>query len=97
MKKLGLFILMILCLGTVSCSNDDEPDLMQVREVAWNSIEEGEFGRESVVTPWQEAEVKTKEGNYAVTFYTEQDLLLGPIIVFVNGESLEVTGQAPRY
>ncbi|QDH78380.1 hypothetical protein FKX85_04725 [Echinicola soli] len=96
MKKMGL--IMMACIVILSCNtNDDDPDLMEVREIAWNSIDEGEYGRESVVTPWPEAEVRTNDGSYAVTFYTEQDPLLGPIVVYVNVETLEVTGQAPRY
>lgn len=70
------------------------------RRIAWRSLSEGE--KITVTIDWEEARVV--RGNYwltgqeaiMVTFYTIDDDLLGPIIVYIHPETQEILGQALR-
>ncbi|WP_200974986.1 hypothetical protein [Echinicola sp. 20G] len=69
---------------------------MKVREIAWNGIDEGEFGKESVTIDWRKANVEVEDDNYKVIFSTTH-VTLGPNIVYVDIETMEIEGLAPRY
>lgn len=82
-----------------NCKKDTEPDInIQVREIAWNSLSVQE--KKNVNTDWKLAPVKESTYNgksaYAVRFNTEDDALLGPIIVYVDTSTNVVLGQDLR-
>ena len=82
-----------------SCTNENETDLMlQIREIAWNSL--NEQAKSTVNVDWKQApvnELTYKEKNaYSVCFNTSDDALIGPIIVYIDKDSLVVLGQGLR-
>ncbi len=98
MKKILLFVLLFSFFAVSGCSNEDDEknNLLKAREVAWNSLSAEE--QATVITNWQEANVEIKEdGSYHVRFNTTDDPLLGPIVVYVNSETFEIEGYAPRF
>jgi uncharacterized protein YcfL len=99
MKKIVLFIILFSFFAVSGCSNEDDEsqnNIMKAREVAWNSLSAEQ--QATVITNWQEANVEIKEdGTYHVRFNTTDDPLLGPIVVFVNSQTFEIEGYAPRF
>ncbi len=94
-KNITLFLVLLPML--VGCSNDQVSD--EVREIAWNAIDTAT--QLTVIVDWKEAPINrtTYEGHkaYAVTFNTEVDPLLGPIIIYVGRNPKVVLGQEPRF
>ena len=78
-----------------------QEDDMTYRQIAWESL--SAEAQATVTHDWQEARV-SKCTYYAdqseavcVTFNTTDDPLLGPIIVFIDPDSLKVLGIGPRF
>lgn len=97
MKKLIIPLLFLLPF-VFGCDKDNDVTYAEIREIAWNSLTSNE--KSTVTADWQKAPVAetTYEGKdvYSVTFNTSADALLGPIMVYVDQDSLEVLGQALR-
>ena len=79
------------------------PDYLdyQIRKVAWESLTESD--RKTVIEPWHQAQIsecryfQTDQPAACVTFHTNLDALLGPIVVYVDKEHLQVLGFGLRY
>lgn len=109
-----LFISLLIIPFLVNCKNEGDSDsiskeknqktlsaedtLMQVREIAWNSLSYD--AKSSVIIDWKKAGVYKSANNeiscYFVTFNTNMDPLLGPIGVYVDYETKTVLGYALR-
>jgi hypothetical protein len=104
MKKLFiLFIALIPFISNCEKDNNSEPkDLIdpydQIREIAWNSLDAQQ--KSTVTIEWKDAKVELSTYNtksvYAITFNTQDDALLGPIVIYVDSSSKEVLGQGLR-
>ena len=98
----GIFLISFFV--AIGCNRDKNPlsestDL-QFRHVAWNFL--SEYDRETVTIDWREAAI-TRDVNWgnqqntiSVIFPTTLDALLGPIVVVIDPESLQVLGIVPR-
>ena len=96
-----------------SYPNQASADVTNVREAAWNGVSEAEKKSvigdwktaEVAEADVKELEVSTLRGEetpqvehlYKATFPTKDDGLLGPITVFVNGDTNEVLGYGLRF
>lgn len=96
MKK-TLILLLALLPVLVGCSKDQVSD--EVRDIAWKAIDVPT--QLTVIGDWTEAPIDrtSYEGHkaYAVTFTTKDDLLMGPIVIYVGRNPKIVLGQAPRF
>lgn len=98
MKRLIILILALIPIIS-SCKKGEDYDLhMQIREIAWSSLNEQE--KSTVIIDWENApvtETTYQEKNiFSVSFKTSKDLLLGPIVVYIDKTSLVVIGYALR-
>ena len=102
MKK---FIPIFIALITLIACNKDKgiisPDNdMKYREIAWNCLSREE--KESVTHDWKKADVgcclywETNQDAVCVTFRTKYDPLIGPIIVYLEEDTLNVLGFSVR-
>lgn len=99
----NLIILVIALIPFISgCKKENEKDLalseMQIREIAWNSL--NDYGKSTVIVDWHQAPVAKSTFNgiraYAVTFNTSMDSLLGPITVYVSTSTKVAIGHGMR-
>jgi len=94
----GLIFLLACSDGKMILNGNNE---MAYRKAAWEGLLEED--QKTVTHDWQNAGVS--DCNYyqeqrevvCVTFHTNLDSLLGPIIVYIEPVSLEVLGIAPRF
>ncbi len=98
MNRLIILILAVIPFIS-SCKKDNDTDLnAQIREIAWSSLSEQE--KSTVIIDWKNApvtETTYQEKNiYFVSFKTSKDLVLGPILVYIDKTSLVVIGYAMR-
>lgn len=98
MKRLIIFILVLIPFIS-SCKKDNDTDsFTQIREIAWNSLNKQD--KSTVIIEWGEAPVTEttyqEKSSYAVRFNTSKDALLGPIIVYIEKGSLVFLGQGLR-
>jgi hypothetical protein len=98
MKKI-LIMLIALIPFVTNCKRDSSSDpLLQIREVAWNSLSKNE--KSTVNIDWKKANVELSTYNlkdaYIVVFNTEDEALLGPITVYVDFSEKTVLGQNSR-
>ena len=100
------FILIFITLVIFTGCNKDEsvmkPDNdMIYRKVAWNSLTE--YQKATVIHDWRESEVskcyywENDQNAICVTFNSKDDPLLGPIIVFIEEDTLKILGFGMRY
>mgnify|MGYP007111628339 CR=1 FL=1 len=100
MKAKTLIILVVVLLSLVPCCKDenDTDYKVQIREIAWASLEDQE--KSTVIADWKQAPVAETtymdKSVYSVTFNTSDDALLGPIIIYVDENTHAVLGQALR-
>ncbi len=99
MSRLVIFFVVLVPLFT-SCGKDNDTDLYhQIRETAWNSLSSTE--KATVTVSWEKATVSEtvyqQKDVYAVTFNTSEDPLLGPIVVYLDKNTLEVLGNGYRF
>lgn len=109
--KNGVFLLAFFTLLWAGCSSDAVSNLQdeQYRQIAWNALSDQQ--KETVITDVDEAKVN-RDDTYtrvlseddteevqavSVRFNTEDDAILGPIVVYIDPETKEVLGQALRY
>lgn len=98
MKK--LIILLIVLIPIISnCKKDNSLDPnLQIREIAWNSLTTQQ--KSTVRVDWKQApvvQVTYKDKNaYSVRLNTNDDALLGPIIIYIDSTTKVVLGQALR-
>ena len=94
-----VFILSLFMLFTLSCEKGEvKNEDKEYREIAWNHIGRPQQG---IITNWENARiVKVTYQNQeavSVTFNTDQDGLLGPIVVLIAVRNKAVIAIAPRY
>lgn len=110
-EKKGVFLLALFLLIGAACSSDAVSHLEneKYRQIAWNDLSDQQ--KETVIIAVDEAKVNrndtyTRPLNeneseevraVSVTFNTEHDALLGPIVVYIDPETQRVLGQALRY
>lgn len=109
--KILSFCLSFVILLLAGCSSDSFSSLQDTkyRGIAWNEL--SEQAKETVIIDVDEAKVN-RDGTYirphsegdseeipavSVLFNTEDDAMLGPIVVYIDPETKEVLGQAPRF
>jgi len=79
----------------------DQGDDMNYRQIAWESL--SLQAQATVTHNWQQAGVSKctyyvdHREAVCVTFNTTDDPLLGPIIVYIDPDSLKVLGIGPRF
>jgi hypothetical protein len=98
--------LIIICIALIpfisGCKKESETDtdltIMQIREIAWNYINAQQ--KSTVNVDWKQAPVAESGFNgvkaYVVSFNTNEDALLGPIMVYVDMAGKVALGQAMR-
>lgn len=98
-KYLILFVFLI-----VACSDNstqpvtDENTLIRLK--AWNHIDSET--QKTVITQWNRAKIEigehwqSKQKCYMITFHTNMDLLIGPIVVNLDYHTKEFIGFNPR-
>ncbi len=90
---------------TAACSEgrlspDQDPDRMYQR-AAWESLSEED--QQTVTHDWREAAVseclfyEDQRAAVCVTFHTNLDPLLGPIIVYLEPGTCKILGTGPRF
>jgi len=82
MKRLLILILALIPIIS-SCKKGKDYDLhMQIREIAWSSLNEQE--KSTVIIDWENAPVTEttyqQKNIFSVSLKTSKDLLLGPIV-----------------
>ncbi len=81
-----------------ACEKGVDTNLNEVREKAWNHLDQS--AKSSITIKTEEAVVRkvNYKGNevFSVTFSTANDVVLGPIIVYLNIENREVIEVGPR-
>jgi hypothetical protein len=83
-----------------ACAREAEPDdpYLPVKQVAWAYLTE--YQKSTVNTDWKKAPVQETVHQgvaaFSVIFHTKDDILLGPIIVYVDASDKHVLGQASR-
>jgi hypothetical protein len=100
MKKMILVLIIIVVFSY--CTKDLSPkvSLYKFREIAWNSLSDRQ--RETVISDWMDAHTESctywenNQKAICVIFNTTEDALLGPIIVYIDHNSLEVIEFQPR-
>ena len=99
MKRYAVLFILLLVVTSGCRKEDDTVPRNQIREIAWNSHSEQD--QSSVTVNWYEAPVNNDsyqaKSVYAERFNTSNDSLLGPIIVYIDKNSLLVLGKGPRY
>jgi hypothetical protein len=97
MKKLIILLFGVATLFA-ACDKDDDVTYAEIREIAWNSLSSQE--KSTVTVDWNEAPVNTVVYNskkaYSVTFQTNLDELLGPIVIYIDRNTLKIVGQNAR-
>jgi len=99
MRRIVFFIMLIIPF-IAGCDKDNSQDshYPQVREIAWNALSSQE--QSSVISDWKKAPVSVtiyqEKNAYAVTFSTEEDALLGPIVVYLDAITFIVLGHGLR-
>ena len=99
MKKIILSIVFIISfLAGCEKENSQELNLLHIREVAWNSLNNQQ--KKNVISDWKKAPVSEttyeEKAVYSVTFNTKDDDLLGSITVYVDSTTLVVLGYGLR-
>lgn len=90
-----MFLMSFLVLTLNSCKKDkgsEEPDYMEYKEIAWNSLSEAY--QTKVLHDWQDAEATLttnpddhNDAVVVVVFHTTLDAVLCPISVYVDYEN----------
>ncbi|SFS75902.1 hypothetical protein [Paenibacillus sp. BC26] len=106
-----VFVLVITGIIGCSNDKQGDFDVTEVRKSAWNSLSDkdkeeviGEWKSAEVVEMSLNDLPLVKNGGespdlkhlYKTTFETNRDEMLGPIVVYVNGESNEIIGYGAR-
>ncbi|GET22236.1 hypothetical protein CLV93_11196 [Prolixibacter denitrificans] len=98
MRKV-MILLFVLIPVFSNCTKDDSELIAQIREIAWNSLDDQE--KSTVIIDWTQAKVEMTTYNdksaYSVIFNTDADALLGPITVYVDPVTKKVLGYAGRF
>jgi hypothetical protein len=96
-KNLICLFIIVSCIA-IGCADDEVADPYQYRKAAWQSLSELE--KSTVIVDWQDAALELtlfdSKKAIAVEFRTNQDHLLGPIIIFLNPITKRVLGKAGR-
>lgn len=109
--KKGVFLLAFFTLTWAGCSSDAISHLEdeQYRQTAWNDLSDQQ--KETVTTDVDEAKINRNDTYtrmlseddreevpaVSVTFNTEYDAMLGPIVVYIDPETKEVLGHGVRF
>ncbi|MFQ6113310.1 MAG: hypothetical protein ACE5NG_04370 [bacterium] len=74
---------------------------LKYREIPWNDLTAEE--RATVIADWRKAKIQEESVQFqgrdvvSATFRTTMDALLGPIVIFIDKQTKEVVGRAPRF
>jgi len=100
-KIITTLILVTLCVNCTMGKKPvslDEDNMKKFRQIAWNSLLDG--AKKTVIIDWRDAGVSMctwrKMDVICVTFYTTEDIILGPIRVVIDPYSKKVLGQFER-
>ncbi|MBN3582323.1 hypothetical protein JYB64_07970 [Algoriphagus aestuarii] len=90
-----LFFSLLLTFSSCQDKDDQEADFSKIREIGYNYLNEAT--QETIIGDWRKAVVrKMGNGNYELLFNTNQDALLGPILLEIDGETRTVIKMYPR-